>query len=251
MKTQQSFEILYGIHPVGEALTAKKRNLVELYVSNQKTSGQYQHLIERAQHANIPVSYLSIDQLNTLCKNASHQGVCLRSGCFPCISLENLLSHVNTSSSSPLLLILDSIQDPHNVGALIRTAVSVGVTGILLPKDRSASLTPTVSKTSAGALEHATVVQVTNLVQAIKQLKKQGIWIAGMDKASQLSIYSCKFTDPVALVIGGEQNGLRMLVKKHCDFLLSIPQLGPVESLNASVAGAIVLYEAYRQRFVG
>ena len=138
--------------------------------------------------------------------------------------------------------------DPHNLGALVRTALCVGVEGIIIPKDRSVPPTPSVSKASAGAMEHIRLARVTNMVNTIKALKKKGLWIAGMEKTSNTSIFSSDLTGPIAIVIGGEEKGMRLLVKKHCDFLMSIPQTGPVNSLNASVAGAIAMYEVYRQR---
>jgi 23S rRNA (guanosine2251-2'-O)-methyltransferase len=150
--------------------------------------------------------------------------------------------------SNPFLLLLDNIMDPHNLGALIRTALCVGIDGVIIPKDRSAQPSPTVSKASAGALEHISLSRVTNMVDTIKMLKKNGLWIAGMDKMSTESIFTCDLKGFNAIVIGGEGKGVRPLVKKHCDILLSIPQIGPLDSLNASVAGAVAMYEIFRQR---
>ena len=149
---------------------------------------------------------------------------------------------------NPLLVLLDSVLDPQNLGAIIRTAVAVGVDAVVIPKNRSASPTPSVSKTSAGALEHLNLARVTNMVAAMKMLKTKGIWTFGLDRAADVSIYSADLAGPVAVVIGGEEKGIRPLVKKHCDFLMSIPQIGPVDSLNASVAGAIAMYEVFRQQ---
>ena len=146
------------------------------------------------------------------------------------------------------ILILDQVVDTHNLGALIRTAVCAGVQAVILPKDRSALPTPAVSKASAGAMEHMKIVQVVNIVNTIKELKQEGLWIAGLDSEGEKSVFDADFTIPTALVIGGEEKGIRPLVKKHCDFLVSIPQKGPIDSLNASVAGAIVMVEVLRQR---
>ena len=143
---------------------------------------------------------------------------------------------------------LDSILDPQNLGGLIRTAVCAGVDAVILPKDRSATPSPAVSKASAGALEHARVIQATNLVRSMALLKEAGIWITGLDRAGDPSIFQSDFNGPVALVVGGEEKGIRPLVKKHCDFLATIPQQGPIDSLNASAAGAVAIYEAFRQR---
>ena len=143
---------------------------------------------------------------------------------------------------------LDNIQDPQNLGAIIRTALCVGVDGIILPKDRSAQPTPSVSKASAGALEHINLARVTNLVQTIKHCKKSGLWVIGLQKDAGQSIYTGDLTGSIAIVLGGEQKGMRPLVKNNCDFLFSIPQQGPVDSLNASAAAAVAMYESFRQR---
>jgi 23S rRNA (guanosine2251-2'-O)-methyltransferase len=177
-----------------------------------------------------------------------HQGLGARTGPFPISEISDIFDGVRTDDANHLLLLLDNIMDPHNLGALIRTALCVGVDGIIIPRDRSVPPTPAVSKSSAGALEHIRLARVTNMVNTIKALKEKGLWIAGMEKTSDKSIFFSDLTGPVAIVIGGEEKGMRPLVKKHCDFLMSIPQTGQVNSLNASVAGAVVMYEAFRQR---
>lgn len=146
------------------------------------------------------------------------------------------------------MLILDSIEDPQNLGSLIRTANSAGVHGVIIPKDRASSVTPTVVKTSAGATEHTMISQVTNIAQTIEMLKKQGIWVIGIEGDAKQSIYKTDFNIDVAIVIGGEGKGIRRLVKEKCDFLASIPMNGQVSSLNAGVAGAIAMFEVLRQR---
>jgi 23S rRNA (guanosine2251-2'-O)-methyltransferase len=143
---------------------------------------------------------------------------------------------------------LDNILDPQNLGAIIRTALCVGIDGVIMPKDRSAPISPAVSRASAGALEHIRLSRVTNLVQTIKQCKKSGLWIMGLDKGAEQCLYDGDMTGSLAIVLGGEQKGIRPLVKKHCDFLVAIPQLGAVDSLNVSVAAAVAMYEALRQR---
>ncbi|MDM8539097.1 23S rRNA (guanosine(2251)-2'-O)-methyltransferase RlmB, partial [Desulfobacterales bacterium HSG17] len=147
-------------------------------------------------------------------------------------------------------LILDSIVDTHNLGALIRTAQCVGISGIIIPKDRAAGPTPGVSKASAGALEHVSLIQAVNLVNIIKELKKKGIWIFGLTPDARQSFFEQELKGPVAIIVGGEEKGIRPIVKKQCDFLVSIPQKGHIDSLNASVAGAVVMYEAFRQRLI-
>ncbi len=143
---------------------------------------------------------------------------------------------------------LDNIQDPQNLGAIIRTALCVGIHGVVVPKDRSASPTPAVSRASAGALEHIRLVRVTNLVQTIKHCKSRGLWVMGLQQNAVQSIYAADLSGSIAIVLGGEQKGIRRLVEKNCDFMVSIPQLGTLNSLNASAAGAVAMYEAFRQR---
>ena len=172
---------------------------------------------------------------------------------YPMVDLQTLLASVKTEDApkTPFLLLLDSIVDPHNLGALLRTAHCAGMDGVLIPKDRAVGPTPTVAKISAGAMEHIKLVRVTNLAQSIKLLRQRGIWVAGMAQEASQSIFESDLTGPLAIAIGGEAKGLRTLVRKRCDLLLKIPQRGQVESLNASVAGGIAIYEAYRQRRTG
>jgi 23S rRNA (guanosine2251-2'-O)-methyltransferase len=186
--------------------------------------------------------------LKSISGSEHHQGIGVQTGPYPFVKVSDILATIHDGQSKSFLLLLDNIMDPHNLGALIRTALCVGVNGIIIPKDRSAQPTPTVSKASAGALEHIFLSRVTNMVNTIKMLKKSGLWIAGMDKVSSESIFACDMKEFNAIVIGGEGKGVRPLVKKHCDMLLSIPQIGPLDSLNASVAGAVVMYEAFRQK---
>jgi 23S rRNA (guanosine2251-2'-O)-methyltransferase len=167
---------------------------------------------------------------------------------YPTLDLSDLISGKNFTASSNFFLLIDNIVDPHNLGALLRTALCATLSGVIIPKDRSAEPSPTVSKSSAGALEHIRLATVVNMANAIKELKKNNIWIIGLDKDGKRSIYDNDFTGNIALVVGGEESGIRPLVKKNCDYLSYIPQNGPVSSLNASVAGAIAMYEAYRQR---
>ena len=177
-----------------------------------------------------------------------HQGVAARVSPYPLAAVTDILQTAKGRDGKLFLLMLDNIMDPQNLGALIRTAVCVGINGVILPKDRSAPPTPAVSKASAGALEHINLTRVTNLVNTIKDFKKSGLWIIGLQKDAEQSIYAGDMTGSIAIVIGGEQKGIRPLVKKNCDFLVSIPQQGSVDSLNASVAAAVAMYEALRQR---
>jgi len=240
-------EILYGIHPVFEALKAGRRDFFEVYIAKDKTSKRIDKLVAIAESMKVPVERVEPLTLKSMTGTDLHQGLGARTGPFPISETSDIFDGVQTDDENHLLLLLDNIMDPHNLGALIRTALCVGVDGIIIPKDRSVPPTPAVSKASAGALEHIRLVRVTNMVNTIKDLKEKGLWIAGMEKTSDKSIFFSDLTVPVAIVIGGEEKGMRPLVKKHCDFLMSIPQTGQVNSLNASVAGAVVMYEAFRQ----
>ena len=243
-------EILYGIHPVFEALKAGRRDFFEIYIAKDKTSKRIDKLVAIAESIKVPVERVEPLTLKSMTGTDLHQGLGARTGPFPISEISDIFDGVRSNDANHLLLLLDNIMDPHNLGALIRTALCVGVDGIIIPRDRSVPPTPTVSKSSAGALEHIRLARVTNMVNTIKALKEKGLWIAGMEKTSDKSIFFSDLTGPVAIVIGGEEKGMRPLVKKHCDFLMSIPQTGQVNSLNASVAGAVVMYEAFRQRLL-
>jgi 23S rRNA (guanosine2251-2'-O)-methyltransferase len=241
-------EILYGIHPVYEALSARRRHIHQVYLQKDNTSGRLAQLASLADSLGIRVETTASRELQTLAGATAHQGVAARVGRYPLTAVSDLLAAAEAMSGALFLLMLDNILDPQNLGAIVRTALCVGIDGVIMPKDRSARITPAVSRASAGALEHIRLSRVTNLVQTIKQFKKSGLWIMGLDKDAKQSLYDGDMTGSLAIVLGGEQKGIRPLVKKHCDFLVSIPQLGVVDSLNASAAAAVAMYEALRQR---
>ena len=241
-------EMLFGINSVLEALTAGRRDFFAVYIAKKKISQRLKRVLTLAEGKKIPVERVEPSQLKSLTGTDQHQGIGARTSRFPLSGISDIIDNIRPDDTNPLLLLIYNVMDPHNLGALVRTAICVGVNGIIIPKDRSVSPTPAVSKASAGALEHIHLVRVTNMVNTIEALKEKGWWIAGMEKASDRSIFLSDLTGHVAIVIGGEEKGIRPLVKKHCDFLMSIPQLGPVNSLNASVAGAVAMYEAFRQR---
>lgn len=239
-------ETLYGIHPVTEAIRAGRRKVLKLMVAD-KISPRLASLTDLAESAGIPLEKRSPGDLSAMAGTEGHQGVTARVGACPFPDLSGP-QQVTDLSDAPFLLLLDSLLDPQNLGALIRTALCAGVDGVVLPKDRSAAPSPAVSKASAGALEHAQLFRSTNLVRSMAMLKEAGFWITGLDRTGDRSIFRSDLNGPVALVIGGEEKGIRPLVKQHCDFLARIPQSGPIDSLNASAAGAVALYEAFRQR---
>jgi 23S rRNA (guanosine2251-2'-O)-methyltransferase len=237
-------EILYGYHPVLEAMRAGRRAVIEVYVVNEKRTKRLDDIEKFASGHHVPVRHVALSRMHAMVRAGVHQGVCARVGLYEPVSLSELLS----KSSPPFVMLLDNIVDPQNLGALIRSAECVGVDGVVIPKDRSAPPTPAVSKASAGALEHICLARVTNMVETIKTLKQQGLWVMGLDKHSNESIFQSDLTGALALVAGGEAHGIRPLVRKHCDKLISIPQKSEVDSLNASAAGAVAMYEAFRQR---
>ncbi|MEJ2656126.1 MAG: 23S rRNA (guanosine(2251)-2'-O)-methyltransferase RlmB [Desulfobacterales bacterium] len=243
-------EILFGIHPVYEALRARRRDVFKVFITKEKISKRHEQIAVLAGSLKISVERANAVDLKSISSTDHHQGVCAETGLYPFVDISVMLKGIQNGKSKPFLLLLDNIADPHNLGALVRTAVCVGVSGVVIPKDRSAPPTPSVSKSSAGALEHVHLSRVTNMVNTLKILKGRGFWIAGIDRAADESIFTCDMKGFNAVVIGGEGKGIRPLVKKHCDKLLFIPQTGFIDSLNASVAGAVVMYEAYRQRLL-
>ena len=241
-------ELLYGIHPVFEALVAGRRRVYEIYLDKEKNRGRLAQIESMAEARGVLKKSIAPGDFKALTGTIGHQGAAAVVSPYPQVTVHDILQTVQGEDRKHFLLMLDSIQDPQNLGAIIRTALCVGIHGVIVPKDRSVSPTPAVSKASAGALEHIRLVRVTNLVQTIKHCKTSGLWVMGLQKDAAQSIYAADLRGPIALVLGGEQKGIRRLVKKNCDFLVSIPQQGALNSLNASVAAAVAMYEAFRQR---
>lgn len=241
-------EVLYGIHPVVEAVSANRRKIHEIYLEKGKTSERIKQVLALAQAKKIPIATVTTSTLKSITGTDLHQGVGAKTSGYVYANFSDINDNVSKDHSNGLLLLLDNILDPQNLGALIRTALCVQVVGVVIPKDRSALPSPAVSKASAGALEHVSLIRIVNMVRTMNALKEMGWWIVGMDKAAEQSIFFSDLTGSVAVVVGGEEKGLRPLVKKHCDYLMSIPQTGPIGSLNAAVAGAIAMYEVFRQR---
>ena len=240
-------EIIYGINPVREALRGN-RKAFELFVQESATDHRIGKMIAMAEERGIAVRRRGREDLARLANTSHHQGVVLAVAPFIYTELEELLSNIETSDETLFLLLLDGIQDPQNLGALIRTAACAGVQGVIIPKDRACGVTPVVEKASAGAVETVPVVQVTNLVQCLERLKQAGCWVFGLAGESRTTIYQADFKGNLVLIIGGEGDGIRPLVRKQCDHLVAIPHYGGVASLNASVAGGVALFEAARQR---
>ncbi len=243
-------EIIYGMNPVSEALRGTRRAF-ELFVAGTVTDRRLEKLLKLAAEKGVPVRKREKADISRLCGTEHHQGVALRVEGFAYTELEDVLERCRASEEKGLLLVLDGVQDPHNLGAIIRSAACAGAQGVIIPKDRAARITPTVEKVSAGAVETVPIAQVTNVAQTLDELKKAGFWIFGADGSAQASLFAQDFTGDVVLVIGSEGEGIRPLVRKTCDALFSIPMRGGVSSLNASVAAGVALFEAVRQRISG
>ncbi|MBW1616117.1 MAG: 23S rRNA (guanosine(2251)-2'-O)-methyltransferase RlmB [Deltaproteobacteria bacterium] len=237
-------EILYGIHPVTEALIAKRRKIFTIYAAENKNNIRIEKILNIARSLNIPIKKTSAEKLKSLTKTENGQLIAAQTTGFPFSEVEEIYE----CGKKKFILLLDSILDVHNLGAIIRTALCAGAGGVIIPKNRSAMPSPGVSKTSAGALEHIKMAKVVNLTDTIKKLKKNNIWVAGLDAKGDRSLFETKFNKASAIVIGGEEKGLRRLVKKECDFMVSIPLCGQIDSLNASVSASVVMYEMYRQK---
>lgn len=239
-------DVLYGLHPVEEALRSGARQLDHVSVARERRDERLDRLIQLCRASGIRVAVEPRDQLTRLARTDAHQGVLavIRERSF--LGIEDLLA--SKPNGFRFFLALDGIEDPHNLGALLRTADGAGVDAVILPERRSASVTATVAKTSAGASEHVRIARVTNLVRSLEQMKKNNIWVIGLDERGTPDYTDFDFKTDCVLVLGREGAGLHDLVKKTCDHLLRIPMAGQVSSLNVSVAGAVVMYEAMRQR---
>ena len=241
-----SDEIVYGVNSVTEALRGQ-RKASELFLAGEADDRRLARVVQLAKERGVPVRMRQKQDISRLTGTDHHQGVALRVEPFPYAEIEDIIaSTVDTPEA--LLLLLDSIQDPANLGSLIRSAACAGASGIVVTRDRSVGVTPAVERVSAGAAETVPIARVVNLVQAMDQLKEAGFWIYGLSDAAPAAIYSQRFSGKVALVVGNEGEGIRPLVKKKCDIMLSIPLHGGVSSLNAAVAGSITLFEVVRQR---
>lgn len=246
-----SQEVLFGFHPVMEALKAGRRKIHAIIVDRDTPSERRAEAIQIAQDRSIAWERHTSEQIRAACGSDQHQGIAAWVSSLPNDNVKAVVTDAEANAKSPLLVLLDGIVDPSNLGAVVRTAHCVGADAVVVAKDRAAGPTPVVSKVSAGALEHTRLCRVTNLAATIQWLKKKRFWVAGLAMEGEQPLFEADLKGPLALVIGGEGRGLRRLVREYCDFLLSIPLCGRVDSLNASAAAAVVLYEAFRQRRAG
>jgi 23S rRNA (guanosine2251-2'-O)-methyltransferase len=239
-------DLLSGRNPVMEALRAG-RPLNRIYMASGLKDAVSNQIRSMAREARILIEEASREKLDMMTPGL-HQGVVALTAPKDYVELDDILAKAKETGRPPLLIVLDEIEDPRNFGAILRTADAAGVDGVVIPQRRAVGLTETVAKSSAGAIEYVPVAKEVNIVRAIEQLKASGIWVAGIDMDGEKYHYETNLNIPLALVIGGEGKGIGRLVKEHCDFILKIPMLGHVSSLNASVAAAVVMYEVVRQK---
>ncbi len=237
--------ILYGINPVTEALRAAPEKIERICVERGQKNPRIQEIIALARHKHVRLSFEDKAWLDRKAQGERHQGIVCYAAEMTTFDAEDILAQAKTPG---LVVVLDGIEDPHNLGAIIRSAEAAGADGIFLPQHRSANLSPTVIKASAGAASHVRLARITNVAQFIELMKNKGFWVAGLDGAADQPIWAADLTAPTALVLGSEGSGLHRLVKQKCDFLVHLPIRGNVGSFNVSVAAGIALYEVLRQR---
>ncbi len=254
-KIRMSDDLLWGIHPVFEALEQETDRISEIILVKDRKGGKREDIIEKAKAAGIKINFVAA--LRLLGENASqvrHQGVVAKMSQTSLMPFDDLLDKFEKlvkEGSNPRIIVLDTLQDPHNVGAIIRSAHASGFDGVLLTRERSAPIGGTAAKSAAGAMSHIDICQVTNLAQALQSLKKVGAWVFGAIKdADAQSLYQADLVLPACVVVGSEGSGIRPLVRKQCDVLLSIPMEGQLDSLNSSVAAGVIMFEMLRQRII-
>ncbi len=241
-------EYIVGRNPVLEVLKAEKE-IDKIYVSKGELKGSIKKIISIAKDKNIVIQYVDKKKLDQIAPGVNHQGVAALVTPYDYYSIDDILDKAKESKKPPFIIILDGIEDPHNLGAIIRTAECAGVHGIIIPKRRAAHVTETVYKSSAGAVEHMLIAKVSNIPSTIDRLKDDGLWIYGADANGENYYFDTELKGPVALVIGSEGKGISKLVKEKCDFLVKIPMYGKISSLNASNAASILIYEVVRQNY--
>src|SRR5215472_15143302 len=239
---------LTGIHAVKEALEAQ-RPIDRITIAKGRQDTRIEEIVQLARKQSIPVRFEERNQLDRLANSRDHQGVVALTAARAAATLDDILTNANPARGQiGLIILLDGIEDPHNLGAIVRTALAAGAYGVVIPERRAAGLTDTVARASAGALAHLPVVKVTNLARAMEELKEAGYWLVGLDEHADKTYTEVDYRSPVGIVLGSEGQGLHELTRKRCDFVVSLPTTGPIKSLNVSVAAGVVLFEALRQR---
>lgn len=240
--------VIFGLHAVRTLLQQRPERAALLLLQKGRDDARMQELVQLAQARSIKTEWRDQKELDRLSGSERHQGACLQIRSVGVLGEGALDDLLDATTTPPLLLVLDGVQDPHNLGACMRTADAAGVAAVIVPKDRAAGLSATVRKVASGAAESVPLIQVTNLARTLRWMKERDIWIVGTDDQAEQSIYGAKLSGPLAIVLGAEGTGLRRLTRENCDLLVSIPMRGIVESLNVSVATGVLLYEALRQR---
>lgn len=240
-------EFIAGKHSVLEAIRSG-RSINKIWLAENAHKQQAQQILAEAKAAGVVVQTADKRKLDQMVNNVPHQGVVAQVAAHTYAEVQDLLEAARLKGEEPFIVILDEIEDPHNLGSILRTVDCAGAHGVIIPKRRSVGLTATVSKTSAGAVEYVPVARVTNIAQTIDELKEAGVWVAGADAAAKQEASESTLTLPLALVIGNENKGIGRLIKEKCDFLIKLPMFGRINSLNASVAAGVLMYEVVRQR---
>ncbi len=244
-------DMLYGRNPVIEALEAGTTVIDKILIQDGLRHTLIGKIRNLAKEKGVLYRFVDKRKLDTLCEGENHQGVVAMIAAHTYATVEEILSLAKEKGEPPFVVVAEGISDPHNLGSIIRTANAAGAHGVIIPKNRSVALNATVAKVSAGAVEYTKVARVTNIGQTLDKLKKEGIWIVGTDLTGTQVHSDCDLTGNLAIVIGSEGEGMSRLTREACDFLVKIPMIGEIESLNASVAAGILLYEAVRQRSKG
>jgi 23S rRNA (guanosine2251-2'-O)-methyltransferase len=240
-------EYIGGKHPILEAMRAG-RTINKIWIADNAQKHYSLPIIAEAKALGILVQTADRRKIDQMVEGVQTQGVAAQVAAYDYVEVDDILQQAREKEQQPFILILDEIEDPHNLGSILRTADCTGVHGVIIPKRRSVGLTATVAKTSAGAIEYVPVAKVTNIAQTIDSLKEKGVWIAGADGDAKQNVYQADLNMPLAIVIGNEGNGIGRLIKEKCDFLVKLPMAGQINSLNASVAASVLMYEVVRQR---
>ncbi|TLS35537.1 23S rRNA (guanosine(2251)-2'-O)-methyltransferase RlmB [Pseudalkalibacillus caeni] len=240
-------EMIVGRNPVLEALRSG-HEINKIWINEGSKGGQVQHIIDKAKQSNVLVQFVPKKKLDQLADTSNHQGVIAAIAAYEYAEIDDLFAKAEKSGQPPFFIVLDEIEDPHNLGSILRTADSAGAHGIIIPKRRAVGLTATVAKASTGAIEYIPVVRVTNIARTMDELKDRGIWFVGTDAKANQDFREADYNMGIGLVIGSEGKGIGRLVKEKCDFLVKMPMAGKVTSLNASVAAGLMMYEVFRKR---
>jgi 23S rRNA (guanosine2251-2'-O)-methyltransferase len=239
-------DVIYGIHPVEEAVASRGRAIEYVGVARERHDAKLQRVIDQCRTAGVSLRFLPREELTRLARSAAHQGIVAVAAARQYAEVGDLLQNVR--GLHKFIVVLDGVEDPHNLGAIVRTADAAGADGVIIPHRRAAGITATVAKAAAGAAERLPIARVTNTARTLEELKRQNVWVVGLDERGTQNYDTLDYNMDCAIVLGAEGSGLHDLVRKKCDFLVSIPMLGKVPSLNVSVAAAVMMYEIARQR---